>query len=148
LFSSLNDLRIDTSLLICQVRAGETVTSARAMDEETLQKLHNFNLSFEEEEGPDSRKCKAERPENWAGHSIRVMLLLIYIIAFLCLLRFDEVLNIKWSWIQLETYKGRKRIKLSLPFRKTHQYGGKNVWIHLDLHLMSICPRHCTFLPV
>jgi hypothetical protein len=95
------------------------------MDEDTLRHLHDFNIAFEEDDGPNSQKRKQERPENWAGHSIRVMLLLIYIISFLCLLRFDEVLNIKWSWINLEVYKGRNRLKLSLPFRKTHQFGGK-----------------------
>jgi hypothetical protein len=91
--------------VIFQVYAGEQVTSAHAMDEETLHKLHDFNISFEEDDGPDSWKRKAERPENWAGHSIWIMLLLIYIFAFLCLLCFDEVLNIKWSWIKMEVHK-------------------------------------------
>jgi hypothetical protein len=100
------------------------------MDEDTLRRLYDFNISFQEDVGPDTRKRKAERRENWGGHSIRIMLLLIYIISFLCLLRFDEVLNIQWSWIKLEVYKGRNRLKLSLPFRKTHQYGGM-LFFHL-----------------
>jgi hypothetical protein len=95
------------------------------MDEGTLKKLHDFNIAFQEDVGPNNRKRMAERRENWAGHSIRIMLILIYIISFLCLLRFDEVLNIQWSWICLEFHNGRNRIKLSLPFRKTHQFGGK-----------------------
>lgn len=105
-----------------------------------LRRLYDFNMSFEEDPGPDSRKRKAERRENWAGHSIRVMLLLIYIISFLCLLRFDEVLNIRWSWIQMELYKGRHRIKLSLPFRKTHQYGGELFFLSSALWFYPVFP--------
>lgn len=119
------------------------------MDDDTLRQLYEFNISFQEDEGPDSRKRKAKRPENWAGHSIRIMLTLIYILSFLCLLRFDEVLNIKWSWIKLEIYKGKNRIKLSLPYRKTHQFGGR---CHMSITVCSAahcsCIRHSTFLPL
>src|SRR5882762_2731202 len=110
------------------------------MDEDTLRHLHDFNIAFEEDDGPNSQKRKQERPENWAGHSIRIMLLLIYIISFLCLLRFDEVLNIKWSWINLECHKGRNCIKLSLPFRKTHQFGG----VYSSDHFMTITSHCCS----
>jgi hypothetical protein len=51
------------------------------------------------------------------------MLQCIYSIAFLCLLRFDEVLRIQLKDIEVvDKLKGQ--IKLTLPFRKTHQYGG------------------------
>lgn len=52
------------------------------------------------------------------------MLQCIYIIAFLCLLRFDEVLKIQAHHLEvIDEIKGQ--IKLTLPFRKTHKYGGK-----------------------
>ena len=75
-----------------------------------------------------SRKRKAEQPELWAGYRIRIMLHLIYVIATLCLLRHDEGLRIMWTDITLDASStGRKRITIRLPFRKTSQYGGKQV---------------------
>ncbi|KAG1885269.1 hypothetical protein F4604DRAFT_1676642 [Suillus subluteus] len=53
------------------------------------------------------------------------MLQLMFITAMLLLLRFEEVLCITWSDVQFEYYQPRRRrIRLMLPFRKTHQYGG------------------------
>ena len=52
------------------------------------------------------------------------MLQCIYSISFLCLLRFDEVLRIEMKDVEvMDKLKGH--IKLTLSFRKTHQYGGK-----------------------
>lgn len=80
-----------------KIRAGKQVPSARAIDHETLKRLHDFNIAFVDEEGPHKRKRKLEQPECFIEHSIWIMLLLIYLLAFLCLLCFDEVLNIKWE---------------------------------------------------
>lgn len=64
--------------------------------------------------------------QQWAGPRLRIMLQCIYAIAFLCLLRFDEVLRIELKDIEvMDKLKGR--IKLTLPFRKTHQCGGNFV---------------------
>jgi integrase len=61
--------------------------------------------------------------EQWGGARLRMMLQCIYTIAFLCLLRFDEVLRIEFKDIEVVD-KCKGHIKLTLPFRKTHQYGG------------------------
>ena len=54
------------------------------------------------------------------------MLSLLYVISFLCLLRYDEALRIQWDWVTLEVLPdGTHRLKLSLPYRKTHQTGGE-----------------------
>ncbi len=59
----------------------------------------------------------------WGGGRLRLMLQCIYSIAFLCLLRFDEVLKIQAHHLEvIDEVKGE--IKLMLPFRKTHKYGG------------------------
>lgn len=65
-----------------------------------------------------------ENPEeNWGGFKLRLMLQCIYILAFLCLLRSDEVLKIKYEHIKIiDKVKGQ--IALNLEFRKTHQNGG------------------------
>lgn len=63
------------------------------------------------------------KDQQWGGARLRIMLQCIYAIAFLCLLRFDEVLRIELKNIEvIDKLKGH--IKLTLPFRKTHQYGG------------------------
>jgi hypothetical protein len=122
--------------------------SARAMDEPTLKRLWEFAWSTEQKEyGPTSRKRKAENPSEWAGFSLRMMLYLLYLLSMLCLLRYDEALRITWAdvtfqvqdllienhWLdvtpelftkQVNYRPAHFRVKLELPFRKTHQYGG------------------------
>jgi integrase len=97
------------------------------MDEQTVKELYQFNVNFISDDfGPMSKKRKAESPQSWAGSTVRLMLQLMFITAMLLLLRFDEVLRITWSDIHFEHYQPRRRrIRLMLPFRKTHQYGGK-----------------------
>ncbi|KAJ7252839.1 hypothetical protein C8J57DRAFT_1437368 [Mycena rebaudengoi] len=112
-----------------KVRAGEVVTSARAMDEPTMKKLWTFNTEFVVEGssgyGATSKKRRHEHPEVWAGHSVRMMLQLLYIVSMLCLLRYDEALRITWQDVRFEQLEhGVLRIRLDLPFRKTHQNGG------------------------
>jgi hypothetical protein len=54
------------------------------------------------------------------------MLHAAYTIAFLCMLRFDEVLRIEAHYIEvLDGHEETGEIRLTLPFRKTHQNGGK-----------------------
>jgi hypothetical protein len=61
--------------------------------------------------------------DHWGGGRLRLMLQCIYIIAFVCLLRFDEVLKIQAHHLEVvDEVKGE--IKLTLPFRKTHKHGG------------------------
>lgn len=122
--------------------------SARAMDEPTMKQLWEFAWSTEPKEfGPTSRKQKAEDPSKWAGFSIHMMLYLLYLVSMLCLLRYDEALHITWAdvtfqvqdlqidnhWLdaapelfaeQANYQPAHFRVKLELPFRKTHQYGG------------------------
>ncbi|KAK0236848.1 hypothetical protein EDD85DRAFT_770709 [Armillaria nabsnona] len=78
-----------------KVQGGEVVTSAHAIDEPILKLLYEFNtqiLRDEPDAEPMSKKRKAEHPEHWAGSGIRAQLQLLYILAFLCLLHFDEAL--------------------------------------------------------
>ncbi|KAJ7649070.1 hypothetical protein DFH06DRAFT_1083757 [Mycena polygramma] len=111
-----------------KVRSGEVVTSARAMDEPTMKKLWTYNTEFPVESstsyGSTSKKRKQEHPEDWAGHSFRMMLQLLYVVSMLCLLRYDEALRITWQDVKFENINGVLRIRLDLPFRKTHQNGG------------------------
>jgi hypothetical protein len=58
----------------------------------------------------------------WGGGCARCLLQAAYTIAFLCLLRFDEVLKIQAQDIEVLSATS---ISLTLPFRKTSQFGGK-----------------------
>ncbi|TDL15193.1 hypothetical protein BD410DRAFT_778284 [Rickenella mellea] len=111
-----------------KARAGQPVTSAKSMDEDTIRKLWEFNMFYTDNRTeamqPISRKEKEETPTLWAGPNVRLMLQLLYITAMLCLLRSDEVLRIRWSHVVFEPFNGSFRIKITLPFRKTHQTGG------------------------
>ncbi|KAK6991680.1 hypothetical protein R3P38DRAFT_3331684 [Favolaschia claudopus] len=62
-----------------------------------------------------------------------------YVLSFLCLLRFDEVLKIQLHDIE---WVSDTCIKLTLPFRKTSQFGGiKPFYLHLfPPHLAHLCP--------
>ena len=58
----------------------------------------------------------------WGGGRTRRLLGAAYTLAFLCLLHFDEVLKIEMHHIE---FISSEKIKLTLPFRKTHQFGGR-----------------------
>lgn len=58
---------------------------------------------------------------NWGGPLARRAALAIYTVMFVCLLRVDEALKIRMEHIAFED----RKVILTLPFRKTHQFGGK-----------------------
>lgn len=73
-----------------------------------------------------------------------MMLQCIYTISFLCLLRFDEVLRIELKDIEvIDKIKGQ--IKLNLPFRKTHQFGGMAFTFTSIFTNLEIKPFHLYF---
>ncbi|KAK7037921.1 hypothetical protein R3P38DRAFT_3311188 [Favolaschia claudopus] len=131
-----------TSLRRRKVRVGETATSARAITQETLLELYKFNnkpeVAMVKEYTPGSRKATKE-PHEWGGARARRLLTLAYVLSFLCLLRFDEVLKIQMHDIE---WVSDTCIKLTLPFRKTSQFGGiKPFYLHLfPPHLAYLCP--------
>jgi hypothetical protein len=88
-----------------------------------LYNLYHFNHCKENWEIREvaSRK-KTGATEDWGGGQTRRPLQFAYTISFLCLLRFDEVLKIQAHDIE---FMSKTCIKLTLPFRKTAQNGGK-----------------------
>lgn len=75
---------------------------------------------------PGVRDKKKEELDKWGGPVARRELQAIYTIAFLCLLRSDEVLKIRREHLVLsDPVDGEiPTVTLTLPFRKTHQDGG------------------------
>lgn len=63
----------------------------------------------------------------WGGGRARRMLHCAYTLSFLCLLRFDEVLKIRFQDIE---FISPDCVKLTLPFRKTSPCGGAYIVSH------------------
>jgi hypothetical protein len=119
---------------VLQVREGEIPQSARAITSEELRKLYHFNHKNENWDikgykGPTPRNQKSTIHE-WGTPLLRRLLQVVMIIAFLCLLRSDEVLKIRREHVQF--LNNPRRIKLTLPFRKTHQGGGTVLLLYLN----------------
>ncbi|KAH9840012.1 uncharacterized protein C8Q71DRAFT_795217 [Rhodofomes roseus] len=128
-----------------KVRAGEDVTSARAITHETMKKLYEYNVNFASDgtRATTSRKRKAEHPEQWAGYRVRRMLHLLYVVSMLCLLRVEEALRIMWTDIRMfVTDKDKLHcVQLDLPFRKQAQNGGiAPFFLYANAQEPHLCP--------
>jgi hypothetical protein len=74
---------------------------------------------------------------NWGGPLTRRALQAIYTLAFICLLRSDEVLKIRRDHIEfVKDDNNSEYMVLTLPFRKTHQDG--RTFSHLSTKTFSI----------
>jgi hypothetical protein len=84
-----------------KVRAGETPESARAISEDLLRRLYEENEIWE----VDNRLKRLGKDEHgyrvWGGARQRRMMGVMYAIAFLCLLRVDELLHIMHHFIEV-----------------------------------------------
>jgi len=99
--------------------------SARSITEQDLIVLYAKNSSVKYMDF-NTEYRKGDELSNWGGPVQRMMMQAIYALSFLCLLRFDEVLKIQHHHIEVIDSK-EGHIKLVLPFRKTHQNGGKTL---------------------
>ncbi|KAJ3851060.1 hypothetical protein EV368DRAFT_83926 [Lentinula lateritia] len=108
---------------------GETATSARAVTSALLSDLFEFNNQpkFAEPRPyePTARNIPKD-PTDWGGCRARALLHLGYTLAFCDLLRIDELLKIQVHDIVIEKdpKTGVVTLTLTLPFRKTSQFGG------------------------
>jgi len=69
-----------------------------------------------------------QKPESWGGPRYRRALHLAYTISFNCLLRVDEALKIQSH--EIELVPGNDLcLKVTLPFRKTNQFGRMYVFL-------------------
>jgi hypothetical protein len=97
--------------------------SSRAVNPELLRALYNYNHH------PDRWAIRSYAPhvgaralDDWGGGRTRRALQCAYLLAFWCLLRFDEVLNIQFQDI---CFVAPTCISLTLRRRKNAQYGGE-----------------------
>ena len=93
-----------------------------------LEALYDYNHLPEnydvQEYTPGSREEKPNMHQ-WGGPVLRRAAQAIYTIAYLCLLRVDEVLRIQVEHVEFIRNGENFQLVLTLPFRKTHQFGGE-----------------------
>ncbi|KAI6137807.1 DNA breaking-rejoining enzyme [Pisolithus tinctorius] len=119
-----------------KVQAGEVAISARAISSEILSQLYHFNHLPDNwtirpyqpgtRRPRDPNHCgQDDRLADWGGARARCLLQAAYTIAFICLLRFDEVLKIQVHDINFmyDATGTTTGMSITLPFRKTHQTG-------------------------
>jgi hypothetical protein len=100
----------------------------RCVFQEILQSLYHLNRQPEnwviKDYAPGKRTQKGTAVNKlWGGGRAHRLLSLAYTLAFTCLLRFDEVLKIQSHDIRLR--EDNNTLEVSLPFRKTNQFGGE-----------------------
>jgi hypothetical protein len=108
-----------------QVRAGDVVTSARAITHDIIKKLYESNEAYSATHSVESLSKHGDALD-WGNAHTRSMLHFCYLIMFWCLLRYDEALGLEFHQVQLcKDDLGIFSLEVQLPFRKTHQTGSK-----------------------
>ncbi|KAI3619620.1 DNA breaking-rejoining enzyme [Moniliophthora roreri] len=115
------------SLRHCKVKDGEEPMSARAITLDIIGHMYDFNRkseNFDIKPVIAQKRNKDEKnPDQWGGPRLCRLMQFIYCISFVCLLRIDEALKINFDYIEYVSETDGKLLKLTLPFRKTNQYG-------------------------
>ncbi|PBK83411.1 DNA breaking-rejoining enzyme [Armillaria gallica] len=120
-----------------KVTKGETSTSARAIGPDTLRRLYEHNHK------PENWNNEHLSQGNWCGGNTRRLLQAVYLIAFTCLLRIDEVLNLQAH--EVDVYDNKDDIgcmSITLPFRKNAPVGGIPPFVLQELpeQMAHLCP--------
>lgn len=112
---------------------GEIVTSARAITQDIIKKLYQYNDAYEKTHSVDSIARRGDQT-NWGNSHVRCMLHCCYLIMFWCLFRYDEALHLEFHQVELDQDEcGIIFLKIQLNHRKTHQEGSKNPLCQLSV---------------
>lgn len=106
------------------MRAGEK-SSIKAITSQKIRELYEYNSRILLSTRAATLPQSAHGIRIWGGVRQRMMMSLIYAIAFQCLLRIDEVTQIKVKHLRRHELPEGPRIELTLDYRKTHQPRGK-----------------------
>jgi len=96
--------------------------ASRAVTPDLLLKMHEHNMKPENWIIKEFSPSVPQPGHIWGGGRARRMLQAAYVLSFLCLLRSDELLKIQIHDIEIVNMDC---FILTLPFRKTDQYGGE-----------------------
>lgn len=90
--------------------------SSKALTTDVIRELFKFNTEIGED---------TEISTSWGGRRARLLVHAVITLAFVCLLRIDEVLNLRAENIEILSPTS---ISITLNSRKTQQLGGKYSW--------------------
>ncbi|THU88646.1 hypothetical protein K435DRAFT_866116 [Dendrothele bispora CBS 962.96] len=84
---------------------------------------------------PPETTSKQDEPAHWKGGGFfgRALLSFAYSVAFLCLLRIDELLHMQTQDVRLIVTNGRVTLHITLRWRKTDQEGDLKTFIFTEL---------------
>jgi len=108
--------------------------SSRALTSDVIRRLYLFNNSEGRSDIVNFHPVNTGETQ-WGNPRRRLLVHSVLTLAFVCLLRIDEVLNLRFQDVQ---YHDPDHIEITLESRKTHQFGGESIH-SLTVHLtMSI----------
>jgi hypothetical protein len=92
--------------------------SSKALTSDVIRELFDFNNLLDDSEVGNS----------WEGRHSRLLVHAVVSLAFVCLLRMDEVLHLRAEDIEILSPTS---ISITLSSRKTNPFGGKNyvLWV-------------------
>jgi integrase len=93
--------------------------SSRALTREVIEKMYAYNHAEGRSEVQPFMDRKAK--QSWGNPRRRLLVHAVLTVAFVCLLRIDEALNLRFEDI---IFHSPEKIEIHLFKRKTHQCGG------------------------
>jgi hypothetical protein len=105
-----------------KARAGEN-SSVKAITSKKIRELYEYNMRIPFSTRSATLPRTTDGVQIWGGVYQRIMMTLIYAIAFQCLLRLDEVAQIEVKHLRKHELPEGPRIELILDYRKTCQPG-------------------------
>lgn len=95
--------------------------SSRALTREVIQRMYAFNQAEGRSDVQAFRPRTEKARESWGNPRRRLLVHAILTLAFVCLLRIDEALSLRFEDIM---FHSPEKIEVTLFSRKTHPYGG------------------------
>ncbi len=112
------------SLIIIQHARGELSMSSRAITAAHILQMYNYRNQPERLVPVPIQQISRDTPkslDNWGGPRLRLLVHVIVVLAFSCLLRCDEVVNLRAEDVEV---LGPDCISFCLTSRKTSPFGG------------------------
>ncbi|KAJ3886927.1 hypothetical protein GG344DRAFT_56591, partial [Lentinula edodes] len=124
-------------LHIRKTRDGECATSSRAANASIMKRMHDSMLSWLKEHQNDPPHMNHRDPKDWGGRLKRFSTWLISLIAFRCLLRSCDVVNLTVSNLTTLPLSGNDtHIGIKPWASKTQQAGGECMSFPWNIHII------------
>jgi integrase len=95
--------------------------SSRALTGDIIRRLYHYNNSEGRSDIGHPHSTDPTGETQWGNPRRRLLVHSVLTLAFICLLRIDEVLNLQFQDLQ---YRSSDHVEVTLDSRKTHPFGG------------------------